>query len=190
MRALFAFYDDARLATVHAELDAGRTAFRAGDLVAMSRHYDAVLARAPLLEQRATMTAGYAAHGAALLARGDLEAADRAYRRAIAVADDDAARRPLAAQLAYIDAERSFAAGIADTTAYGRALALSPEHAAAHARLDALTGERASRKTLRKKISTGIASLILLALGLWMLLPRREARAAARQPLHPVPQES
>jgi tetratricopeptide (TPR) repeat protein len=172
--ALYAAYDEQRLAPVRADLEAGLAALAAGDLDAMQAKFDDVLARAPELPRRAEMAPGYAALAARAAAQGNPSEAVRLYRRAVRLAPASGLAPAWQAELAFLEAEARLATGVADEGAYERVLALSPNHAGATRFLAEVRGEGVLDASWldRRRLLAALAAL-LLAAAIGFILRRR-----------------
>jgi hypothetical protein len=175
-QALYAAIDEARLAEVRDALEAGRAAERAGDLAAMRAHYDAVLAVAPELPQRAELAPGYAALADAHRAAGRPAEAEASYARALALAPAHERAEAWRRAAAVARADASLAAGFADT----HALREAAEHDPAVAETLALvTGEAAAAATSRRRLAAGAGALLFAAAAAMLLSRRRRASLPA-----------
>jgi hypothetical protein len=184
--ALYRTNDDSRLAPVRADLEAGLAAQQQGDLAAMEQKFDAVLARAPTLQRRAEMAPGYAALGRARLQERDARGAARALRRAVWLAPDGEVRNAARADLAFVEAELTRAAGIVDLSRYREAVALAPEqqHERASAILERVAPEAAppSVSSDRRRWAIAAAGIALALIAVALLRPRRRKSAPAGLP--------
>ncbi len=177
MDEVYRAIDEERLGPVRVDLAAGLAAMTRGDLGAMERRFDAVLARAPGLEQRGRMAPGYALLGARRLDGQDLEGSARAYRRALALAPGAKAARTWRARLSFVEAERERATGLVDLAAYQRALALDPSQTRAAEAFDRLSGSAAARTRTRRRWEE---AALALAFALLALVSMRRRRARSR----------
>lgn len=174
-RELYAALDRERIESADTALARGMQYLAAGELEAMRKELDHVLARAPKHPRRSELAAGYAALGEARLKADALQAAAAAYRRALRLAaDGDPARAHYGAQLAFVQAEISLTRGVVDLDGYRRALALDPEHAAAGEALERLTGEQDREALHRRRLAAG-GAIVLLLLFVFMLWRRPAA---------------
>ena len=135
---LYSRVDARRMRSVQAALERGQEARRAGDLAAMQSAFDDVLARMPELEEPGPVASGYAAVAAHAAQAGDIDGAQRAYRRALRLAPDHTESARWRAELAYLSVQRAGARGIWDEAALRRVLDAVPDHAGATAALAAL----------------------------------------------------
>ena len=172
---LFAAHDRSRLADVYALFDDALTALRTGDLDAMAKGFDAVLARVPTFERRGEMVTGYEQLARRLLPT-DRPRAIALLRRASRLDPSGPRSAAIAAELAYVDAEDLAARGIVDRATYERALTLDPTHAGARAALERLASQAEGRADMRRRWSAAIAIGLLTVLGMvagWLRLRRR-----------------
>lgn len=202
MDELYRRDDEARLAPVRADFEAGLAAFAAGDLRTAEEKLDSVLVRAPRLDRRAELGPAYAAIARAKLAAAAAEdvapgtaaahreAAERGLRRAIWLAPDHPEARAWRADLAWLDAERARASGVVDLAAYRDAVALAPDHERASAALERLAvsadGTPASSSTTRRW-ALAAAGILLAVAALALLRPRRRPTTAAPPEADPTP---
>src|SRR6185436_19674357 len=100
----------------------GLQTFVDGDLEAMQRAFDRLLAIDPAFAQSAKLAPGYAALGALRLSQDRLEDARDAYARAVRLGPALPEARRQRAQLAFIDAEIALSYGVVDLDGYRRAL--------------------------------------------------------------------
>lgn len=195
-RELFAEFDRMRSAEVAKIYDQGRVAQARGDLDAMRRAFDDVLAKAPRFEPRRELAEGYLAY-AASVEKERPDQAEAALFRALRLTDDDRARRRIESQLLTLRARTEIEKGTVDRTLLTRALDLDPENALARKTLDDLArGEPEEASTRTRHIAA--STIALAALGaLFVILRRRpdrkptpEPQPQAAQPPSPPPPES
>jgi len=162
-RELYASLD--RPATEQAQtlLAKGMQHFVGGELEAMQRIYDRLLAQHPAFMERAKMAAGYAALGRMRLAQDRLGEARDAFQRALRLAPEAQTAAPLRAELAFVEAELALVSGVVDLHRYRAALRHAPDHAAAADAADRLSGARAARERGYKRLAAGAAIALLLA---------------------------
>lgn len=175
---LYAALDAERTGETGALLAQGLQKFVDGDLEAMQRAFDRLLALEPGFARGDTLGPGYAALGALRLSQDRLEDARDAYARAVRLgpALPDANRHR--AQLAFVDAEIALGYGVVDLDGYRRALALDPNHDAAAAALDRLSGLAQARARRNKRLAAGATALLVIGMALLLLRGRRAAAVA------------
>jgi tetratricopeptide (TPR) repeat protein len=175
---LYSALDQGRNAQTGTLLERGLQTFVDGDLEAMQRAFDRLLAIEPGFADRGKLAPGYAALGALRLSQDRLEDARDAYARSVrlgpALPDVDAHR----AQLAFVDAEIALSYGVVDLNGYRRALALDPDHDAAAAALDRLSGEAQARVRRNQRLAAGAAAVLVIGMALVLLRSRRGAATA------------
>jgi tetratricopeptide (TPR) repeat protein len=176
-RELYAVLDRPAIEEAQTLLARGMKHYVAGELDAMQRLYDRVLAQYPQFEDRGKMAPGYAALGRALLARDRLEPARDAFQRALRLDPQAPDAAKLRAEVAFVDAELALVSGVVDLDGYGAALRHDPDHAAAAAAHDRLSGERAARARKYRRIAAAGAIGLLL---LWIAALLRGRRPLAR----------
>ena len=164
-RELFAAFDRARLADVYARLDAGLEAWREGRLDEMVKAFDAVSARAPKLDRRPEMAAGYFDYARSRLENGDRANALAYLRRALRLGPDDALAAKLRAELTFLETEDLEKNGLVDIASYQRALELDPTHSGARAALERHDEEARLRKTRLQTIAAVGSALLATLLG-------------------------
>lgn len=169
---LFTGHDRARFGPAYRLLDQGQAALAAGDLATARSRFDEVLARAPLLDRRGDMVVGYIALGRARLAADDLVGAERDFRLALRLDPSGPKAAEARAWIAFVRAERSLAAGVADLALYREALRHQPDHRASMAALARLSRDgRAEEKRRQRWMGAGgvlgAALLGLVVLALW-----------------------
>ena len=175
---LYAALDAERTGETGALLEQGLRKFVDGDLEAMQRAFDRLLALEPGYARADKLAPGYAALGALRLLQDRLEDARDAYARAVRLgpALPDANRQR--AQLAFVDAEIALGYGVVDLDGYRRALALDPDHEAAAAALDRLSGQAQARARRNKRLAAGATALLVIGVALLLLRGRRAAVVA------------
>jgi tetratricopeptide (TPR) repeat protein len=171
-RELYASIDRPAIEEAQTLLAQGMKHYVAGELEAMQRLYDRVLAQYPLFEDRSKMAPGYAALGRALLARDRLEPARDALQRALRLDPHAGDAAKLRAEIAFVDAELALVSGVVDLDGYAAALRHEPDHAAAAEARDRLSGARAARARQFKRLSAGAAIALLLLLVIALLRAR------------------
>jgi tetratricopeptide (TPR) repeat protein len=134
-----------------------------GDLAAMQRDYDALLAKYPDFERRDRLAPGYAALADDLFQRDALEAALSAYRRAVRLAPDAPDAKRWTARVAFVSAELSLTRGVVDLTSYARALSFDPGLTAARDAIERLSGTRTQHARDMKRLAALVAFVLLLA---------------------------
>jgi hypothetical protein len=180
-RALFETYDHQRLRDVYGRLDEGLAKEKAGDLEGAVSDFTYALARQPDLDRGAEAAPGLVAYAERLEPSDGRRAADL-LRTALRLYRADARADAVKSELRCLDGDELAAAGIPDTTPYEQALELDPNNAHAHARLDKLRVDAASRRWREDRLAKGVAAVgvCLIALGLLGFLRwrRREELAA------------
>lgn len=177
---LYLAHDRARFGPAYRLLDEGLGALAAGDLEGTRRRFDEVLARAPLLDRRSEMAPGYLRLGQARLRADQLLAAERDFRLALRLDPDGPRSASARAWIAYVRAERSLAAGVADLDLYREAVRQQPDHALARRALARLSRDsRADEKRRQRWMAAG-GLLGAALLGLVLLSVRRRRPTPAR----------
>lgn len=177
--AIYALQDGRRMEPVRAGLDAGRAAREAGDLDAMRRAYDDVLARVPELEEAGPVAEGYALLADRAARDGRRAEAEADYRRALRLAPEHERAGAWRAALVLAGAERAAARGVWDEAAFERVIALEPENEPAREALASMAPAAvaaAPRDHSPARARWGMAAALLLAL-LGVALLWRPARA-------------
>ncbi|MBX3270861.1 MAG: hypothetical protein KF729_11400 [Sandaracinaceae bacterium] len=191
--ALYAHQDAQRLEPVRAGLAAGAAAREAGDLEAMRRAYDDVLARAPELEDPLPVASAYALLGDRALVANRLDRAETDFRRALRLAPEAADAPRWRARVELVRAQRAAARGVWDQAAFARVLADDPEEPVAQAALAGLAPPavvRAHDASPARARWGMAAALLLVLLGLALLWrPRRPTRVDERVP-PPSPEDT
>lgn len=172
---LFAAYDRLRQKELYELHEKGLAAATAGNVEEAAAAFDAVLARAPLFEERAQMSGTYVALGEKL-EETDGGAARVAYQKALRIAPDSARAPRARAGLAYIEARALATRGIEDDAAFEHVLELDPGHAAARTFL-VRRGEARLEREQRLRAFAGGAGVLLLGV-LAAILFGRFGRAA------------
>lgn len=162
--ALYTHVDTQRMEPVRRAREAGLAALERGDLETMRVELDDVLARAPDLEEPGPVAAGYAALGDAKLEAHHLEAAARAYRRALRLAPEHADAARWRARLAFAEAQRSARRGVLDRARYAEVLALEPGHEGARRALQVLEPEEPGAVTADARSRWALLAATLLAM--------------------------
>jgi tetratricopeptide (TPR) repeat protein len=177
-RELYAALDRPAIEEAQTWLAQGMKHYVAGELEAMQRLYDRVLAQYPQFEDRSKMAPGYAALGRALLARDRLEPARDAFQRALRLDPQAGNAAQLRAEIAFVDAELALVSGVVDLDGYGAALRHDPDHAAAADARDRLSGARAVRARQYKRLAAGAAIAVLLLFVIALLRARSRPLAS------------
>lgn len=147
---LFGAYDRARLEDVYALLDAGLAKQKDGKVAEAVLDFDKVLARAPMLDRRGEMAAGYALY-AKSVEDSDRTAAIAAYRKAARLDPDGPGKGRIEGAIAALEGEELLSRGVVDETPFERALAADPANERARAELDRLAeGASARKERLRR----------------------------------------
>lgn len=180
-RELFAEFDRMRSADVTHAFETGRVARARGDLAAMRRAYDEVLAKDPRFGEREELVSGYSAYADQVM-ETDAKLAQEALVRAERLAESPEARARFQSQLLTLRAAAEAKRGVADTTLLKRALELDPRNQRARSLLDGLQRGDAddSSKRARQLAASTIGVGALAAL--WILLRRRNAPTAVPAP--------
>lgn len=175
--AIYAHQDARRMEPVRTALEAGTAARDAGDLDAMRRAFDDVLARMPELEHPGPVADGYGRLAERALAAGDLDRAEADYRRALRLAPAGDGAHAWRAGLARVEARRAAARGIVDEALVLRVLEVAPEEPAALAALARLepAGATAPRDDSPARARWAMAAALILGL-LGLALLWRPAR--------------
>jgi hypothetical protein len=179
-RELYAVLDRPRVEEAETLLARGLQALTRGELDAMRRDYDALLAKYPDFEHRDRLAEGYATLAADLFRRDSLAAALAAYRRALRLAPEALTAKQWSARVAFVSAELSLSRGVVDLTGYTRALALDPHLREARDAIERLSGTRTQHVRDMKRLAA-LAALALL-LTCVVLLLRRAPTDRARDP--------
>jgi tetratricopeptide (TPR) repeat protein len=178
-RELYASLDRPASQEAQALLAQGMKHFVGGDLDAMQRVYDRLLAQHPAFAERAKMAPGYAALGRMRLSQDRLGDARDAFQRALRLAPDAPTTPALRAELAFVDAELALVSGVVDLDGYQAALRHEPDHAAASDAADRLSGARAARERGYKRLAAG-GAIALLLVWIAVLLRARKKPLAVR----------
>ncbi len=169
---LFAKNDRLRLQDVYALWQAGLSAAAAGDYEEAVLAFEKVLARQPMLEQRAEMVPAFVA-----LAQSkedtDREAAAAYYRTALRLAPDGPRAGQVTSALDYLEAEDLLARGITDESLFRRASTADPGNARAHTELLRIEAERTRRELTTRRYEEGGGAVAILVTGLALLAGRR-----------------
>jgi tetratricopeptide (TPR) repeat protein len=179
---LYAAIDRPAIEEAQTLLARGSAHYVAGRLDAMQRDYDRLLAQFPLFAEREKLAPGYAALGEKLLAEDELEPARAAFQRALRLAPEAEDNDALRAQLAFTEAELALTAGVVDLDGYERALRYDPDHAAAAAAKDRLSGARAARERQQQRLLTVGAIALLLGCCALLLRGRRKPTTLQQTP--------
>jgi hypothetical protein len=159
-------------------LTRGLSAFVSGKLQTMKQCFDRALVIHPELERAPEMAPGYAALGAGLLEKDDLEGAAAAYSRALRLAPRSAKARTWRGQLAFIRSEQRLRGGVADLEGYQEALQLDPGNQAAATVVDRLGGAWLERLRAKKRAARFGAVVLLGLFALLLLAPRAKGSSA------------
>lgn len=180
-RELFAEFDRMRSADVTHAFETGRVARARGDLAAMRRAYDEVLAKDPRFAEREELVSGYSAYADQVM-ETDPKLAQEALVRAERLAESAEARARFQSQLLTLRAAAEAQRGVADTTLLKRALELDPQNRRARTLLDGLQrGETDQSSERARQLAASSIGLGALA-ALWILLRRRNAPAPVPAP--------
>jgi tetratricopeptide (TPR) repeat protein len=152
----------------------GMRHFVGGELEAMQRMYDQLLAQYPDFAERAKMAPGYTALARARLRQDRLGEARDGFQRALRLAPEAPEASALRAELAFVEAELALVSGVVDLDGYQAALRHAPDHAAAADAADRLSGARAARERRYKRLAAGTAIALLLAWVAVLLRARRK----------------
>jgi tetratricopeptide (TPR) repeat protein len=161
-RELYAVLDRPRLEEAETLLARGLQSLTRGDLGAMRRDYDALLAKYPDFEHRDRLAEGYAVLAADLFRHDSLAASLATYRRALRLAPEAPTAKQWSARVAFVSAELSLTRGVVDLTGYTRALALDPQLREAHDAIERLSGTRTQHERDMKRLAALIAFALLL----------------------------
>jgi hypothetical protein len=184
-RELFGELDRLRRLEVEDLFEAGQKAQASGDLDAMRKAFDEVLARAPFFERADEMVGGYWAYGKK---NADEKPSDAlfALRRAERLSRGASHHDRIESLLLTMEAERLGSTGVVDRNLFKRALELDPGNARAKEALDTLSRPIArGDKKVRYSIAGGIGIAGLLGVLFVLFRPRRKADAGA--PAEPKP---
>jgi tetratricopeptide (TPR) repeat protein len=168
---LYAVLDRSRVEEADTLLARGSQALTRGDLAAMRRDFDALLAKYPDFERRDELAAGYAALGEHLFRHDQLSASLAAYRRALRLAPETVDAKRWQAQVAFVAAEYSLTRGVVDLTGYKRALQLDPSLREARDAIERLSGTRTRHVRDMRRMAAVLAFVLLL--GCVVILLRR-----------------
>ena len=160
--------DDERATPVRSAHAAARAAAERGDLASLERQLDEALARSAEIDDPFPAD-GYARVADWHFAEGRLDAARRAWSRALRIAPAHPSATAWRARSELADAEEHLAGGVLDVRAYERVLALEPGNVRAAAAVEAARppGSASSRNAI------WIAGGLLLLLSLVLAWPRR-----------------
>ncbi|HET6333823.1 MAG TPA: hypothetical protein VFG30_11465 [Polyangiales bacterium] len=161
-RELYAVLDRPRVEEAETLLARGLQSLTRGDLGAMRRDYDALLAKYPDFEHRDRLAEGYAVLAADLFRHDSLAASLATYRRALRLAPEAPTAKQWSARVAFVSAELSLTRGVVDLTGYTRALALDPQLREAHDAIERLSGTRTQHERDMKRLAALIAFALLL----------------------------
>jgi len=163
------FERDLTLATK--ALDAGEQQAAAD---ALSRALDAV----PQSSHAKLAAPLYTRLAATYFEQGELEAALGAYRRALRLAPDAEESANLEARVRYLEAELRLDQGIVDLPGYRKAMSLDPGFGAAAETYDVVSGDKAGRERMWRRVVGFFAALLMLVAAFALL---RSARLQAKQ---------
>jgi tetratricopeptide (TPR) repeat protein len=141
---------------------------------------DAALRVLPVAAQAARAAPVYDALAQHFEARGELTRALSAISRALRLAPNDPQVAQRRARALLLEAELRLSHGQVDLKSYERALALDPSLHEAQAALDELTGKSQERARNERRTLGGLAALLLIVAGIFLLRDKRGAAAAAR----------
>jgi hypothetical protein len=173
-RELFREFDRSRDAAVADAFETGRAAHQKGDLDAMRRAWNELLARDPDPDRREEMAQGYLAYAEKYF---DERPADvrEALARARRLSEKPEKTAEIESLLLTERAQQRFNDGVADLTLVRRALELSPSNRRARALLERLSHGEPDTATQRTRwLASGALALIALA-GLGVLVFRRKS---------------
>ncbi len=176
---LFAMHDEPRRKSFEREVSAAQKALEAGAFEDASNALGRALEVQPESLRAKPAAPLYARLAAGYLERGEFERALTAYRRALRLSPDAEESASLQAHMHYIEAELRLERGIVDLEGYKRALALDPTFTRAADALDLVSGEKAAREHLSRRIVGFFAALIMLVAAFALL---RSARLSAKPP--------
>ena len=188
-RELFSLFDRARLAEVYKLMDDGVAAASAGKIVEAVDNFDKVLARSPLFDRRKEMVKSYFDR-ATTLEDGHRDDALAMMRKALRLDPKSDLAKKIEAEIAYLEGAISVDRGAPDKTAFQKALAIDPQHAASKQALAALEDQVVERQSQMPRYAAagGIGLVALIAM---ILLARRrpptEKRPDAPPPAPPPP---
>jgi len=178
---LFAMHDEPRRKSFERELTVAQSALEAGDVDAASAALGRALEVQPESLHAKPAAPLYARLGANYLERGELERALTAYRRALRLSPDAEETTSFQARVHYLEAELRLERGVVDLEGYKRALLLDPSFAPAAEALDVVSGEKAARERLSRRIVGFFAALMMLVAAFALL---RSARLSAKAAPH------
>ena len=191
-RELFREFDRARDAAVADAFEAGRAAHQKGDLEAMRRAWNELLARDPDPDRREEMVQGYLAFAEKYFDERPIDVRE-ALVRARRLSEKPEKTAAIESLLLTARAQQRSNDGVADLTLVRRALELSPSNRRAQALLDRLSHGEPDNATQRTRwLASGALALIALA-GLGVLVFRRKSpeplpAALPETPLEPPPE--
>jgi tetratricopeptide (TPR) repeat protein len=185
---LYAVLDRPRVEEADTLLARGLQALTRGDLTAMRRDFDALLAKYPDFERRDRLAAGYAALGEQLFRRDRLSASLAAYRRALRLAPETADAKRWQAQVAFVSAEYSLTRGVVDLTGYTRALELDPNLRQAREAIERLSGTRTRHVRDMRRMAAVLALVLLLTCVVILLRRTPTDRASATDATSTLPE--
>ena len=185
-RELFALYDRARLAEVYKLMDDGTAAASAGKVAPAVDAFDKVLARSPLFDRRKEMVKSYVER-ATQLEEGHRDDALSMMRKALRLDPKGDSAKKLEAEIAYLEGAISVDRGAPDKTAFQKALAIDPQHAASRQALAALEDKVVERQSQMPRYAAagGIGLVALIAM---ILLARRKPPPEKRPDAPPPPE--
>jgi len=174
---LFAMHDEPRKKSFGRELAAAQTALEAGDIEAASAALGRALEVEPESVRAKAAAPLYARVAGSHLENGELERSLTAYRRALRLSPDAEESASFQARVQYLEAELRLERGIVDLEGYRRALALDPSLSRAAETLDLVSGEKAARERLTRRIVGFFAALLMLIAAFALL---RSARLSTK----------
>lgn len=177
-RELFTEYDRLRLEKVFDHYEEAKALQEKGELEAMKKGFDTVLALSPLFEQREAMAPGYVAFAAKVRDEQPDEAI-LALRRAERITDDDQLRKKAESMRHTLEAEKLLERGVFDRGLLDKAIALDPDSDRAReerARSGA-PAHKLDSKT-RYAVAIAVASFALVGAGFILFGAARRRRQA------------
>jgi tetratricopeptide (TPR) repeat protein len=172
---LLRMFEAPKLAEFARAMAAAELALAGGDLQKAQAAADAALRAQPTSSQATRALPVYDALSRDFEARGALGSALSASLRALRLEPNDAQVEARKARALWLEAELRLSAGQVDLKAYERALALDPGLSAAQASLDDLTGKSRERALLERRLLAGLAALLMLVAGVFVLRDKRAA---------------
>ncbi|HWA77658.1 MAG TPA: hypothetical protein VG937_35215 [Polyangiaceae bacterium] len=181
-RELFARFDRARSAAVMQAFEAGRAARAKGDLEAMRRAFDSVVAQNPRFERKAELAQGYLAYAKQAFDDHPREC-EVALLRAERLSTDPGEIAKIQSQILTLRATESVKKGVADVVLIDRALELDRNNERARTLLAELRRGKIDRGSERaRKLAAGTIGLGALIAIAALLRRRREDQVSAASP--------